>query len=339
MKDLKIGIVGATGVVGETFVYLLQEFNIPVAELRPFASESSLGKKITCFDEKYPCQVLKPGCFEGLDVVFFSSGDPISKEWAPQAVKEGAFAIDNSAAFRMDDNTLLCVPEVNGDQLPKAGDAPAIIANPNCSTIQLVVALKPLAEKYGLKSVRVASYQSVSGAGRDGLDDLLEQSMQVLNGKEVTAGKTFDQQIAFNAIPQIGGLRDDGFCSEEFKIMNESKKILSLPDLPISAFTVRIPSINGHSEAVWFELNQSVATEDIANLLQSSNGIEVVSEKDPQKYPMNVTASGQNPVYIGKLRQDPAFDNSFQMWVVADNLRKGAALNGLQIAQAIFDRL
>ena len=337
MSQLNVGLVGATGVVGETFVYLLQEHNFPIGELRPFASSSSEGKMIKCFNKEFPCQVLKPGCFEGLDLVFFSSGDDISKEWAPQAVKEGAFAIDNSAAFRMDPNTLLCVPEVNGQDLPKKGDSPAIIANPNCSTIQLVVALKPIHEQFGLKSVRVASYQSVSGAGRDGLDELLKQSQDVLNGEQIQAGKTFPKQIAFNAIPQIGSQQDNGFCSEEMKIMNESKKILGHPDLKISAFTVRIASINGHSEAVWFETEKSTSSEAIAEVLQSFKGIEFVPMDSPKLYPVNSEASGENPVYVGQLRKDLAFDDSYQMWVVADNLRKGAALNGLQIAQVIFD--
>ncbi|MEK7358693.1 MAG: aspartate-semialdehyde dehydrogenase, partial [Bdellovibrionota bacterium] len=237
-KKVNVGIVGATGVVGETFLNLIDERDFPAGEIRLFASENSLGKTKKFLDREITLQVLKEGCFDGLDLVFFSSGDDISLEWAPKATKSGAFAVDNSAAFRMNDDFPLVVPEVNGDLLPKPG-SPTIIANPNCSTIQLVVALAPLSLRFGLKNVRVASYQSVSGAGRDGIEELFQTTRRALEAEEATTSKIFPQPIAFNTIPQIGRFGDDGFCTEETKIMNETCKILREPKLPISAFTVR----------------------------------------------------------------------------------------------------
>ncbi|MBY0453012.1 MAG: aspartate-semialdehyde dehydrogenase, partial [Bdellovibrionaceae bacterium] len=227
-RPLKVGLVGATGVVGETFINILEEYAQPIAELRPFASQNSLGLKIELAGKSWPVQVLKPGCFDGLDMVFFSSGDDISKEWAPLAVKAGAFAIDNSNAFRMDEGIALVVPEVNGNLLGP-DSKPQIIANPNCSTIQLVVALKPLMDQFGLEEVTVSTYQAVSGAGLPGYEELLNQ---VKNYQQADhEPKAFTKQILFNCIPQIGSFGSDGFTTEETKIMNESVKILSAPDL------------------------------------------------------------------------------------------------------------
>lgn len=333
-----IGIVGATGVVGETFLNLLKERQFPVGNLKLFASESSKGKKILFNEKEYIVETLSEKCFEGLDLVFFSSGDHISKEWAPKAVSQGAFAVDNSAAFRMDIDTVLCVPEINLKEV--CTKTPKVIANPNCSTIQLVVALSPL-KQFGLKNVRVSSYQAVSGAGKAGKKELLTQTSKVLsdinkNSQEqsLIKGDVFSTQIAFNAIPEIGSLKDNGYCSEELKIINETKKILSMPELLISAFTVRIPAINVHSEAVWFELDQDV---DLASLESTiSEGRGIVFSKSP-KYHTAVEVNNQDPVHVSKLRKDISFKNSWQMWVVADNLKKGAALNGIQIAEGIFD--
>ncbi|MNJ92777.1 Aspartate-semialdehyde dehydrogenase [compost metagenome] len=333
-RNLKVGVVGATGMVGQTFMNILAERNFPIEELRPFASENSLGKKIELAGKAWPVQVLKENCFDGLDLVFFSSGDDISKEWAPKAVAAGAFAVDNSAAYRMDPNVVLIVPEVNGHLVSK-GSKPQIIANPNCSTIQLVVALKPLSDKFGLEEVRVSSYQSVSGAGQGGYDELMEQVRDHKNTSP--EARTFPHPILFNAIPQIGSFNDDGFCSEEVKIMAETRKILGLPSLKVSAFTVRIPALNAHSESVWVTLKEKVSREQVVKSMEGFEGLVIQDEPKKSVYPMARTVSGQDPVYVGRIHRDPENPLLWMMWVVSDNIRKGAALNGIQIAERIFD--
>lgn len=332
-RKLKVGVVGATGMVGQTFMKLLEEREFPIAELRPFASENSLGKKIDLQGQSWACQILKPGCFDGLDLVFFSSGDDISKEWAPLAVKAGAFAVDNSAAFRMDPNTVLVVPEVNGDLVNKDAK-PQIIANPNCSTIQLVVALKPLLDNFGLEEVRVSTYQAVSGAGQAGFDELIEQTSTHQNGN--LNPKTFPHTILFNCIPQIGSFDDQGYCSEEVKIMKETRKILGQDALKVSAFTVRIPALNAHSESVWVTLKKEVTRDQVLAALKDFDGIVVQDEPKQSIYPLARDASGKDPVFVGRVHRDPENPKMWLMWVVADNIRKGAALNGIQIAERIF---
>lgn len=331
-RKLKVGVVGATGMVGQTFMNILAEREFPIEELRPFASENSLGKKIELQGKTWPVQVLKEGCFDGLDLVFFSSGDDISKEWAPKAVQAGAFAVDNSAAFRMDPNTVLVVPEVNGHLVNK-DSKPQIIANPNCSTIQLVVALKPLQEKFGLEEVRVSTYQAVSGAGQGGYDELMEQTS---NHTKPQDPKTFPHTILFNCIPQIGSFNDEGFCSEEVKIMKETRKILGQDALKVSAFTVRIPALNAHSESVWVTLNKAVSRDEVMTALSGFEGIVVQDEPKKSLYPLARDVSGKDPVYVGRVHRDPENPKMWLMWVVSDNIRKGAALNGIQIAEKIF---
>jgi len=331
-RKLKVGVVGATGMVGQTFMKLLEERQFPIAELRPFASENSLGKKIELQGQSWSCQVLKDGCFDGLDLVFFSSGDDISAEWAPKAVQAGAFAVDNSAAFRMDPNTVLVVPEVNGNIVNK-DSKPQIIANPNCSTIQLVVALKPLLDKFGLEEVRVSTYQAVSGAGQGGYDELMEQTAHHTNDHQP---KTFPHTILFNCIPQIGSFNDDGFCSEEVKIMKETRKILNQPQLKVSAFTVRIPALNAHSESVWVTLKKETTREQIVAAMEGFEGIVLQDDPKKSQYPLARDVSGKDPVYVGRIHRDPEDAKLWMMWVVSDNIRKGAALNGIQIAEKIF---
>lgn len=334
-QSLKIGVVGVTGMVGKSFMATLEDRKFPVAELRPFASENSLGKTVRLQGKDYAIQILKPGCFDGLDLVFFSSGDEISQEWAPIAEKAGAWAVDNSAAFRMDERYPLVVPEVNGDLVAKTG-RPTIVANPNCSTIQLVVALDPLMKKFGLESVRVASYQAVSGAGQAAYDELLE-SVKTYDGKTEQKAVNFVHPIAFNCIPQIGSFNDLGFSSEEMKIMKETRKILRNPEVKVSAFTVRVPVLNGHAEAVWVTLKQKVTRDQVVAALSEADGIVVQDDLKTSTYPQQRLASGQDPVYVGRIHQDLDDPNTWLMWVVADNIRKGAALNGIQIAERIFD--
>jgi aspartate-semialdehyde dehydrogenase len=333
MKTINIGVVGATGVVGETFLSLIEERKFPANEIRLFASEASVGLTRKCLGKEWPVQVLKEGCFDGLDLVFFSSGEDISEIWAPKAVEAGAYAVDNSSAFRMNDKFPLVVPEVNGDLIPSK---PTIIANPNCSTIQLVVALNPLQKKFGLKHVRVASYQSVSGAGRNGIEELFSSTREALEGEEPKP-VTFPASIAFNCIPQIGRFGDDGFSTEESKIMNETQKILRLPSLPVSAFTVRVPTMNSHAEAAWVTINSDTATEaQVVEAMKSQEGLVVGSPVESPAYPLQNNVSGRDPVYVGRIHRDRAEKNTWLMWIVSDNLRKGAALNGIQIAERIF---
>lgn len=334
MKKLKIGVVGATGMVGKTFMNILDERAFPVEELRLFASENSAGKTMKCAGRDWPVQPLSDRGFDGLDLVFFSSGDDISRDWAPKAVQAGAYAVDNSAAFRMNNEIHLSVPEVNAPEL-KAHKKAAIIANPNCSTIQLVVALKPLAEKFGLREVRVASYQAVSGAGQAGHDELIAQTKDYENQNHQP--QTFQKPILFNVIPQIGSLGEGGFFTEELKIMKETRKIMGLPKLKISAFTVRVPALNAHSEAVWVELDREVTHEEFVAALKGGEGLIVEDDPKSSVYPTPRQVSGKNPVYVGRIHRDLENPNLWMMWVVADNLRKGAAFNGVQIAERIFD--
>lgn len=334
-KNLRIGVVGATGMVGKSFMQTLEDRKFPVAELRPFASENSLGKKMRLQGKDYALQILKPGCFEGLDLVFFSSGDDISLEWAPWAEKAGAWAVDNSAAFRMNEKYPLVVPEVNGDLLSAASKA-TIVANPNCSTIQLVVALNPLLQDFGIESVKVASYQAVSGAGQAAYDELLSQ-VKTYDGVTEPKAQNFPHPIAFNCIPQIGSFGAEGFCSEEIKIMKETRKILRAPNIRVSAFTVRVPVLNAHAEAVWVTLKKKISREEFVASLAKAEGLVIQDDPKASIYPQQRLAAGKDPVYVGRIHQDLDDPQTWLMWVVADNIRKGAALNGIQIAERIFD--
>ncbi|MGE3972922.1 MAG: aspartate-semialdehyde dehydrogenase [Bdellovibrionales bacterium] len=335
---MNVGVVGATGIVGQEFIKILEDRKISIGELRAFAGQKSEGSTIKFRGQNISVQTLSENCFRGLDVVFFSAGNPISREWAPIAVKEGAFAIDNSSAFRMNKEIPLVVPEVNGHLLPPA-TKPALIANPNCSTIQLVAVLQPLQKAFGISKVVVSSYQAVSGAGRDAIEELKTQSQEVLNKAAPNDLKPqyLPHPIAFNVIPQIGEINDTGFSEEELKIMGETKKIMELPNLKITATAVRVPALNSHCEAVWVTLDRTVNHEDILRTLRPAAGIEVMDDPSNNSYPMSITVSGKDPVYVGRIRRDSDDPRTWLMWIAADNVRKGAALNGIQIAEQIFD--
>jgi aspartate-semialdehyde dehydrogenase len=325
---MNIGILGATGLVGQTFLNLLKDSPIPLNKLFLFASEKSQGQTVKFKNQDLTVEVLSEEHFKNLDLLFIATGNDLSLHWSPIAVKHGCYVVDNSSAFRMHPECALIVPEVNFDDIKK--DKPQIIANPNCSTIQLTLPLKALANNYGIKSVKVASYQSVSGAGKEAQQELIDQSKQPeVDFKPVN----FTHPIAFNTIPQIGNFLDDGFSSEEDKIMMETRKILNLPNLNISAFTVRVPSLNGHAEVLWVELDKVISKTDLLkslaqmeNLVISEDGFHVVRE-----------VSGQKEVFVGRLHQDRFNPNTWIMWVVADNLLKGAAWNALQIAELLFE--
>lgn len=357
-KELRIGIVGATGFVGQSFLTLLKRDKLPIKELRLFASEDSKGKVIEFQSPlgllKSTIQILEKNCFNELDIVFFSSGDSISKEWGPHAVSAGAWVIDNSAAWRMDANTPLVVPEVN-PQLVLNRERPCLIANPNCSTIQLVVALKPLLDRFGLLDVKVSSYQSVSGAGLPGMVELENQTNNFaetfldgesskhksgdyeskLNFTKQSPTEAFAKPILFNCVPQIGSFDESGFCTEELKIIKETKKILDQPQLSVSATTVRIPALISHSEAVWVRLNKNVSEAEILSALSEFPGLSVETSK--QKYITSLEAAYTDPVYVSRVRRDLHDPQTWLFWVVADNVYKGAALNGLQIAKLLLE--
>ncbi|MBK7844955.1 MAG: aspartate-semialdehyde dehydrogenase [Bdellovibrionales bacterium] len=339
--SLNVGVIGATGMVGEEFLRLIEQRRFPVKNLKLFASKESKGRQVGCLGKNWTIETLENGCFEGLDLAFFSSGDEISKEWGPRAVSEGAFAIDNSAAFRMDPNVHLIVPEINGDLL-SSSSSPTLIANPNCSTIQLVMALAPLQKDFGISQIKVATYQSVSGAGKAARDELLAQLKSELSSDSNTEISTphipqvFAHPIAFNCLPHIGGFDNTGFSSEELKIIKETKKILRDPRLSVSAFTVRVPTLNGHSEVAWVKLNKSVERDDLLRSWSHLSAVEILDNPQEAVYPTTRQASGHDPVYIGRIHRD--FDDplTWVMWIVADNLRVGAALNGIRIAEKIF---
>ena len=318
---MNLGIVGATGLVGQRFLKLLeQEESFPVEELRLFSrnpkSCSFLGKQIET-------QVLDQKAFENLDICFFSAGADVSLQWAPQAVEKGVIVIDNSSAFRSDSDKLLIVPEVNSHLL---SDEPQIISNPNCSTIQLVVALQAIEKAFGLESVHVVSLQSISGAGSRALEKLKQDSLAILN--EEKAFKQTEIDYAFNCVPFIGDFKEEGFCSEETKIMTESKKILDRPDLKISAFTVRVPCLNSHSESVRFSIKKPADKVEILSAL--SDYVEV------SDLPHARQADQEKEVFVGRVHADPVMKDSWWMWVVSDNLLKGASWNGLQIAKELI---
>lgn len=357
-SSLRIGIVGATGFVGQSFLTLLHRDQLPISEMRLFASEDSKGKQIEfqspLGEIKSTIQVLQNNCFNDLDIVFFSSGDSISKEWAPHAVAAGAWVIDNSAAWRMDAKTPLVVPEVNS-HLIRHQKKPMIISNPNCSTIQLVVALKPLLDSFGLEDVKVSSYQSVSGAGLPGMIELENQTheftSQFLDGESVKhksgdylqkmnfinqlKSEAFAKPILFNCIPQIGSFDESGFCTEELKIVKETKKILDQPKLSVSATTVRVPSLISHSEAVWVKLSKFANEDEVYSALGQFPGLHLNANKN--SYITSADASYQDPVFVSRVRRDLHDPNTWLMWVVADNVYKGAALNGLQIAKLLIE--
>lgn len=325
---MNIGILGATGLVGQTFLDLLKDSPLKITNLHLFASEKSQGQKINFKSKDYSVEVISEEHLKNLDLLFIATGNDLSLHWSPIAVKHGCFVVDNSSAFRMNPECALVVPEVNPEKINAS--KPQIIANPNCSTIQLTLPLKALAEDYKIRSVKVASYQSVSGAGKEAQMELLEQSK---NPDKSFAPVNFTHPIAFNTIPQIGSFLDDGFSTEEDKIMMETRKILNLPDLNISAFTVRVPSLNGHAEVLWIDLDQDItksqfikSLKKMPNMVVSEDGFHVVKD-----------VSGQKEVYVGRIHKDRFNPNTWIIWVVADNLLKGAAWNALQIAELLFE--
>lgn len=334
-----VAVVGATGAVGQQMIQTLVKENFPIRELTLLSSARSAGKKVDVNGQEYIVQEAKPESFEGVDIALFSAGGSVSKELAPEAVKRGAVVVDNTSAFRMDADIPLVVPEVNEADLKKHN---GIIANPNCSTIQMVVALEPIRQKYGLKKIIVSTYQAVSGAGAAAVEELMEQTQTILNGEAfepnilpVKSDKNH-YQIAFNAIPQIDKFQDNGYTYEEMKMINETKKIMHLPELQVSATCVRLPVAVGHSESVYFEVEEgNVSASEIKALLKDAPGVVLQDDPENQVYPMPANCVGKNDVFVGRIRKDIDEDRGFHMWVVSDNLLKGAAWNSVQIAESL----
>lgn len=340
MSQYHVAIVGATGAVGEQLLNVLADRNFPIKELTLLSSKRSAGKKIKFKDREYTVQEATPESFTGVDIAFFSAGGSVSKALAPEAVKRGAVVVDNTSAFRMEPDVPLVVPEVNESDLRKHK---GLISNPNCSTIQMVVALEPIRKKYGLSRVIVSTYQAVSGAGAKAINEMYEQTKQILKGEEIqpeilpVASDKKHFQIAFNAIPQIDKFQDNGFTFEEMKMINETRKIMNLPELEIAATCVRLPVATGHSESVYVEVKEGSPTvEEIKQLLAEAPGVVVKDNPEEQLYPMPIDAVGKYDVFVGRIRKDLDRDNGIHMWVVADNLLKGAALNSVQIAESLI---
>lgn len=339
-QGLHVAVVGATGAVGQQMLETLANRNFPIKQLTLLSSSRSAGTKIEFNNEEITVQEAKPESFEGVDIALFSAGGNISLQLAPEAVKRGAIVVDNTSAYRMDENVPLVVPEVNEDDLK---DHKGIIANPNCSTIQMVVAMEPIRKAYGLNKVIVSTYQAVSGSGAAAISELQEQSQAILNNEEfepqILPVKSDNKhyQIAFNAIPQIDKFQDNGYTFEEMKMINETKKIMHLPELAVAATCVRIPIVTGHSESLYIEVEEpGVHVKDVKEVLKNAPGIELQDSPEEQLYPMPAQCVGKNEVFVGRIRKDLDHDKGFHMWVVSDNLLKGAAWNSVQIAESLL---
>ncbi|HJR73521.1 MAG TPA: aspartate-semialdehyde dehydrogenase [Luteimonas sp.] len=332
-KQYKVAVVGATGAVGEVMLSILAERKFPVGELVALASERSAGGEVKFGNRDVVVQDLASFDPTGVDIALFSAGGSISKEYAPKFAAAGAVVIDNSSAFRYDDDVPLVVSEVNPDQV--ANRPRGIIANPNCSTMQMLVALGPIHRKVGIERINVATYQSVSGAGRSGLEELGRQTGALLNFQQAEPER-FQVQIAFNLIPHIDDFMDNGFTKEEMKLIWETRKILGDDSIQVNPTAVRVPVFFGHSEAVNVETKTKITPEEARKLLESAPGVEVVDERKPGGYPTPVThASGNDAVYVGRIRDDLSHPRGLNLWIVSDNIRKGAALNAVQIAELV----
>lgn len=324
---MKLAIIGATGMVGEVMLQVLSERNFPFKYLIPVASERSVGKKIMCGGNFYKVVGLETAVSMQPDVALFSAGGSTSLEWAPKFAEVGTVVIDNSSAWRMDPNKKLIIPEINADELTSADK---IIANPNCSTIQMLVALAPLQKKYGIKRIVVSTYQSITGTGIKAVQQLENEY------KDEKGEMAYPYPIHRNAIPHCDVFMDNGYTKEEMKLVNETRKILNDDSIGVSATAIRIPVVGGHSESINIQLKEAFELEDIRKLLNSSPGLVVKDNPETNTYPMPIYAEGKNEVFVGRIRRDESQEKTLNLWVVADNLRKGAATNTIQIAEYLM---
>lgn len=338
----RVAVVGATGAVGQKMIETLADRDFPIKELKLLSSKRSAGKVVLYKGKDIVVEEATPESFENIDIALFSAGGSVSKALAPEAVKRGAVVVDNTSAYRMDPDVPLVVPEVNEADI-KAHKG--IIANPNCSTIQMVVALEPIRKAYGLGRVIVSTYQSVSGSGTPAVEELKAQTQSFLNEEEMSAnvlpvkGEKKHFPIAFNALPQIDVFQENGYTFEEMKMINETKKIMHLPELQVAATCVRLPFFNSHAESVYIEVeNDNVSVKELQNLLSNAEGIVLEDDPSNQSYPTPLSAEGKRDVFVGRIRKDLDTANGFHLWVVSDNLLKGAAWNSVQIAERLIEK-
>ena len=331
----RVGVLGATGLVGSTILGLLAEREFPSAEVVPLASERSAGKEIEWNGESLTCRAVSDDSIQGLDLVLSSAGSLVSAEWTPKLVAAGATVVDNTSYWRMHDDVPLVVAEVNPEALEGHR---GIVANPNCSTMQMMVALKPLYDEAGIERLVISTYQAVSGTGKAAIDELMDQSHAILHGQEPKTS-VYPHQIAFNVLPQAGSFpAGDDHTDEERKLIDETRKILGDDEIKISATCVRVPVATGHSEAVNVETRQPLSPERARELLAAAPGVTVVDDPAAGRYPMAIDASGKDDVFVGRIRRDPGNESAIDLFVVADNLRKGAATNAVQVAELLVER-
>jgi len=334
MKKYNVAVVGATGVVGEEMRLVLEERKFPVEKLSLLASGRSAGRTYQFNGEKIIVRELKEDSFSGIDIALFSAGDEVSARFAPLAIRQGTIVIDNCKYFRMDPNVPLVVPEVNPDDLKWHK---GLIANPNCSTIQMVMALKPIYDEVGIERVIVATYQSVSGTGKEAIAELKNQSISIAKGKEFEI-KVYPYQIACNVLPHIGSFQENGYTSEEMKMLDETRKILGDDYIRVAATTVRVPVYRAHSEVVHIETKKKISLERTREILSAFPGVKVMDNPEKSEYPLALFAEGKDEVFVGRIREDISIENGLVMWIVSDNLRKGAALNAVQIAEQLIKK-
>ncbi|MDI3327233.1 MAG: aspartate-semialdehyde dehydrogenase [Alicyclobacillaceae bacterium] len=341
MKEYTVAVVGATGAVGQKMIETLEVRRFPVGRLVPMASARSAGQTVEFRGRSVEVIEARPEAFEGIDIALFSAGAKVSRALSPEAVRRGAVVIDNSSAFRMDPEVPLVVPEVNGET---ALSHKGLIANPNCSTIQMVVALKPLYDRFGIERIVVSTYQAVSGAGGKAIEELLDQTRARLAGGAVSpsvlpvASLPVHHPIAFNVLPQVDVFEDNGFTKEEMKMVNETRKILNDPEIAVTPTCVRVPVVTGHAEAVYVETKRPFSLDDVYGLLRSAPGVALVDDPASQRYPMPLEAEGRPEVFVGRVRRDLTHPRGLNLWVVSDNLLKGAAYNAVQIAELLVER-
>jgi len=334
MKTYQVAVVGATGAVGNEMIKTLEQRNFPVGNLKLLASERSIGKDLEFRGKSIPVEVLKEDSFEGVQIGLFSAGGSVSEKFAPIAAKAGCVVVDNTNAFRMVPDIPLVVPEVNPEAIAQYKNK-GIIANPNCSTIQMVVALKPIHDAVKIKRIVVSTYQAVSGTGKKAIEELSLQTRALLSGQEPVV-KVYPYRIAFNCLPQIDVFMENGYTKEEMKMVNETKKIFNDYSIGVTATTVRVPVFFSHSESVNIETEKKITPQEVRALLSKAPGVRVVDDPANKIYPLAIDAAGGDDTLVGRIREDESIANGINLWVVADNLRKGAALNAVQIAEVLI---
>jgi aspartate-semialdehyde dehydrogenase len=334
-RQFRVAVAGATGAVGNQMIACLEEMNFPVGSLTLLASARSVGRKLRFRGDLIEVRELTERSFKGIDIALFSAGGSISEKFAPIAARDGCVVIDNSSAWRMDPQVPLVVPEVNPHAVAQYTQK-GIIANPNCSTIQMVVALNPIHRKFDIRRIVVSTYQSVSGTGKKAIDELFNQTRAMINFLDVERS-VYPHRIAFNCLPHIDKFLDNGYTKEEMKMVNETRKILEAPALAVTATTVRVPVFFGHSEAVNVETRLACSPEEVRRLLASAPGVQVVDDPAQNRYPLAIDAAGQDLTLVGRIRKDESVPNGINLWIVADNIRKGAATNAVQIARILTE--